>query len=103
MVGLLVVALALIGAKYCAWQQTSHLMEQALEVLMLRITAQLRQAELLEIEALDQADVYLKMLNAQKITEMAVRSVDLGQAAMTLTLSWMYLFTLSPHTGLSCL
>ncbi len=91
---------ALVGSKYFSWQQISVLMESALETLIIRITSRLRQSELPEIGAINASEVYSKMLNAQRITEMAVRSVDLFQAIITTSLGWLYIFHLSALTGI---
>ena len=99
-IGLPILAIVLVGLKHLSWIQTSELMEDALERITIHIAAQLRQAELPEIEALDTSDILLKMLNAQKISEMAIKSVDLFQALIIIVLCWLYLFFLSTVMGI---
>jgi len=101
MIFLPVIALLLIGTKRLSQQQIAFLVSRIQEKLILKITGNVRNAELNYIENCGRReDIYLKIVNAQVITNAATKNIETFQNIITIFICWLYIFILSHQMGL---
>ena len=92
-------AAVFILSKRISQTQAAALTESVLEKLYADIANDIRHAELPEIEARDTAEIHLRMLKAQTVTDAAVRGVHAFQSLIAIFFLWLYVFQISPVGG----
>ncbi len=93
-------AAVFILSKRISQTQAAALTESVLEKLYADIANDIRHAELPEIEQRDTAEIHLKMLKAQTVTDAAVRGVHAFQSLIAIFFLWLYVFLITPAGGL---
>ncbi len=93
-------AVVFLLSKRISQTRTAALTESILEKLYTDIANDFRHAELPEIESRDTAEIHLKMLQAQTVTDAAVRGIHAFQSLITIFFLWLYVFRITPVGGL---
>ena len=96
-------ALTFIISKRISQTQTAYFTESLLNKLYIEIIDDIRQNELEDVEKLNTSEIYSKMLNAQIITDSAVKGVHCWQNLIVILFLWLYIFNITPTGGLFCL
>lgn len=92
---LFVMMLVYAGCRYFSQTLASRLGEQIFEVLVVRICGKLRQSEFVELERTQTSDVYSKLLNAQRIADLSLASVEVGQQSIVVVICGLFLLNFS--------
>jgi len=97
-----VAAITLIISKRISQIQAAELTENFLKKRYNEIVDDIRHAELMEVEKQDASKIYLKMLNAQTMTDAAIKGIHAFQNLLVIFLLWFYVYYISPFGGTVC-
>ena len=96
---MLFVSSLFIFSKHFSFSQTIILTEDTLEKLILTTAQRLRNSELRDIEVLDLSDIYLRIVDARMVSDMAMKAQDIFQNLISIFVVFLYIFAISPQSA----